>query len=314
MFKKIRTVFCGTPHFAIASLSALVDSQQFEVVGVVSQPDRPSGRGKKIQPSPVKEFALSRGLKVFTPESAKDLTFQQELKDLQATLCVVVAYGQILNKSFLNLFPKRCVNVHGSLLPRWRGAAPMQRALMSGDLETGVSLQLVVPKLDAGDVIAEKKIKLSDEINAIELHDQLSALGGELLKSDLVGFLEGKIVPQKQDESKVTHAAKISNEEAMINWSLSAKDIHNLVRGIAAGPVSTAKLRGKMIKIHKTKWSQTPSAQKPGTVCEINKETFKVSCGALTLEILELQPESKPKMPVKSFLQGYQLKIGECFE
>lgn len=313
MSKVFKVLFCGTPEFAVPTLKKISLSKNYKLVGIVTQPDRPAGRGKKLQASPVKLEALNLGVPVFNPESAKDLNFLNEIEKLKADVCIVIAYGQILSRNFLKIFPQKCVNIHGSLLPRWRGAAPIQRAIMAGDKETGVSLQIVVSKLDAGDLIAEKKINLTLDDDAISVYSKLSFLGSEFIDQELYNYLIGKTTPIPQDESLVTHAAKISNEEARINWSENARDLHNKVRGISAGPIATTSFQGKILKIHKTKILEQKT-NIPGTICEIKKTSFAISCGQDAIEILEIQPESKPKMSAEAFLLGHKLKIGDKFE
>ena len=313
-----RVVFCGTPPFAVPALQALFDSPQFTVVKVLSQPDRPAGRGKKLKASAVKTFALENNLDVITPKTCKDPELWQTIKKLNADLAVVVAFGQILPQDFLDLFPKGCVNIHGSLLPRWRGAAPIQRAIMAGDAETGVSLQKMVFKLDAGDVIGERKIPLDtklgpedEELGSKELFASLSQLGAEMMGQELVEYLEGRVTPQPQDESLVTHAKKISKDEAELNWQLSATEVHNKVRGLnAGGPYALTKFRDKQLKVHRT----IPVGGVKGSAGEvfaIEQNSFKVYCGDGAVELLIVQPESKSKMSAGDFARGFQLQEGE---
>ena len=305
-------VFCGTPDFAVPSLLKLIEDSDFIVKKVLSQPDRPAGRGKKLKPSPVKQCALENGIEVLTPEKVS--LAMDELKNLQADLSVVVAYGQILPQSFLDLFPLGSVNIHSSLLPRWRGAAPMQRAIMEGDSKTGVSLQKIVQKLDAGDIIGERVIDLPLEMGAAELYTVLSDLGSELLVSDLKMFLKGEVKAKKQDEALVTYAHKILKEEALLDWQQSALQIHNKIRGLNMGPFAYTSFQGKQLKIHKTKPLEKKNQKNPGTIMTVCKESFEVSCGSHTLEVFEVQPESKARMKAGDFIRGYHLKEGDRFE
>ena len=197
---RVRVLFLGTPEFAVTSLQRLIDDEHFEVVAVVSQPDRPAGRKMQLKPSPVKEVALAKGLPVFTPETVNTEEFRAKILELKPESAAVVAFGQILGQKFLDLFPKGCVNVHGSLLPRWRGAAPIQRAVMAGDAETGVALQIVVRKLDAGPVLGIRRLPLSDSMNAFELHEALKGLGADLLHVEYIDYLRGNLFPIAQDE------------------------------------------------------------------------------------------------------------------
>lgn len=307
----IKVLFCGTPEFAKQQLEFLTCDKDYSVVTVVSQPDRPAGRGHKLTPSPVKAFALERGIPVLTPEKASDEDFIAALKQNQYDVCIVVAYGQILRRSFLDMFPNKCVNLHASLLPRWRGAAPIQRAIMAGDAKTGVCLQVVVPKLDAGAVIGERDMTLNIADSAITVYDKLSQLGVELLSTDLKKFLAGKIVPVPQDESFVTYAHKIEKAECEIDWSLSALAIHNHVRGLAAGPQASTQFEGRRLKILKT----MPQKDKgtPGTIVDARGERLIVGCGEGTLQLLKVQPESKKPMSAEEFMRGYSVTVGGSF-
>lgn len=307
-----RILFCGTPEFAVPTLETLSQHPELSVVHVLSQPDRPAGRGHQLQASPVKKKALELGLPVLTPQNINSPENIEFLKTLDLDAIVVVAYGQILKKSFLELCPQKCVNLHGSCLPRWRGAAPIQRAIMAGDTESGVSLQVIVQKLDAGPVIGERSIKLDSQINALELHNQLQVLGLDLFKNEFLKFLKDEITPFPQNEAEVTYAEKIQKQEAQIDWSLPAEKIHNLVRGLAMGPQATTKLSGVNYKIHQTKVQ--PSSKSPaGVVVDIQKNYFTIACGTGALEIWQLQPESKKRMGVEEFLRGFSLNKGDRF-
>jgi methionyl-tRNA formyltransferase len=306
-----RVLFCGTPEFAVPSLEAV--NKITKVVHVLSQPDRPAGRGHKLQASPVKRKALDLGLDVSTPENINAPENIEFLKTLKIDAIVVVAYGQILKQPFLDLCADRCVNLHGSCLPRWRGAAPIQRALMAGDMESGVSLQVIVKKLDAGPVIGERRIKLDAQINAVELHNQLQTLGVELFQKEFLAFLEGTLQPQAQDESLVTYAEKIQKSEALIDWSWSAENIHNLVRGLALGPSAMTTFQGQFYKIHKTRVAKSSSISTPGTVTSVKADHFTVACGSGSVEIWQIQPESKKRLSSEEFLRGFSLTLGGTF-
>lgn len=308
-----RLLFCGTPEFAVPTLEALADIPQFKVVHVLSQPDRPAGRGHKLQASPVKQKAMELGLAVSTPENINAADNIETLQKLQLDAIVVVAYGQILKQPFLDLCPQKCVNLHGSCLPRWRGAAPIQRALMAGDRESGVSLQVIVKKLDAGPVIGERRLLLDEKINAMELHNQLQSLGVELFRKEFLSFLEASIVPKPQDESLVTYAEKIQKSEAVIDWSHSADHIHNKIRGLAMGPNATTTLRGQSFKIHQSIKSENTHSAKPGTVIAVHKDHFVVACGQHSLQIWQIQPESKKRVSTEEFLRGFALNKGDVF-
>ncbi|HVK60693.1 MAG TPA: methionyl-tRNA formyltransferase [Bdellovibrionales bacterium] len=309
---KVRILFLGTPDFAAESLRRLIEDDHFEIVGVVSQPDRPAGRKMQLKASPVKELALAHGLRVMTPETVNTDEFRAEIKALGAEGAAVVAFGQILGQKFLDLFPKKAVNVHGSILPRWRGAAPIQRAVMAGDAETGVTLQIIVRKLDAGPVLGERRMALPEDMNAMELHDRLKVLGADLLHVEFMDYLRGNLHAVEQDESQVTHAAKIEKSETQIDWTKSASEVHNRVRGLQMGPYAWANLFSQNLKIHKTRVSSKSMSGSPGdhSVIDENGTTFiRVVCGSGAVDILELQPESRARMAVADFVRG--LRAGE---
>lgn len=306
---KVRVCFLGTPAFAVTCLDALLDDDHFEVIGVVSQPDRPSGRKLQLTPSPVKARALEKGLPVLTPESLKaDPLAVAEIRKWNAEVGVVVAFGQILTEDFMNGFVLGCVNVHASLLPRWRGAAPIQRAIEAGDRETGVALQKMVKRLDAGAVIGERRIELDQEINSLELHDKLAVLGADLLRVELMDYVRGNLAPIPQNEALVTVAKKIDKKESEIDWSRPARTIHDRVRALAWGPGSFTMDEGKRLKIHRTRVTSGSGA--PGTVLDVRGESFVVATGEGALEILEVQPESRSKVGVAEFLKGRALAKG----
>lgn len=315
---KVRIVFLGTPGFAAASLRRLIADDHYEIVAVVSQPDRPAGRKMQLKASPVKELALSHGLKVFTPETVNTEEFRQEISSLGAETAAVVAFGQILGQKFLDLFPKGCVNVHASVLPRWRGAAPIQRAIMAGDLESGVALQIVVKKLDAGPLLGIRRLEIGDEMNAIQLHDKLKELGADLLHVEYMDYLRGHLIPQAQDEALVTIAPKIDKKESRIDWSKSARDVHNLVRGLAMGPLPYGVRDGQMLKIFDTRVIDDGAPNgAPGSfraVKDGDQMRLEVNCGRGVLSVGEVQPESRSRMSVADYLRGHPADGGGVFE
>lgn len=312
---RFRVCFLGTPHFAELHLRALLRHPEFEVVGVVTQPDRPAGRKMQMTPSAVKTAALENHLPVLTPENLKkEILVAEEIKKWNSDVAVVVAFGQILSQEFLDSFKFGAVNIHGSLLPKWRGAAPIQRSLAAGDKVSGVSLQKMVRKLDAGPIIGERKILLDDEINATEVYDVLAVKGCELLSEDLPKYLKNEISPVPQDESLVTFAAKIEKSESYVDWKESAEKIHNKIRGFSMGPGTYTDFQGKRLKIHKSKVVAGTSQFSAGFISELTAETLVIQCGENSLSLLEVQPESKSKQTVKDFLKSQQLKKGEKFE
>lgn len=309
---KVRVCFLGTPEFAVSSLRALLEDEHFEVVGVVTQPDRPAGRKLQLTPSPVKVLALAHGLKVLAPESLKaNPLILDEIKSWGAEVGVVVAYGQILTQSFLDSFRFGCVNVHGSLLPRWRGAAPIQRAIEAGDTETGVTLQKMVRQLDAGDIIGVRKVEISQDMDALELHDILARLGADLLRVELMDYVRGNLAPVPQDESQVTIAKKINKQESLIDWTASAKSIEGKVRGFVYGPGTYTILQGKKLKLHQVVAENIVSTQAPGTVTSVDEDRFTIATGQGVIRIFEVQPESRTRMKVQDFLKGHALKVGD---
>lgn len=309
---KVRVCFLGTPEFAVTSLKALLDDEHFEVVGVVTQPDRPAGRKLQLTPSPVKTLALSHGLKVVSPESLrKEPDAVAEIRSWGAEVGIVVAFGQILTEDFMNSFRFGCVNVHGSILPKWRGAAPIQRSIEAGDMETGVTLQRMVKKLDAGDIIGIRRVKLDDKIDAMQLHDQLAVLGADLLRVELMDYVRGNIGPIPQDESQVTIAPKIDKAECQIDWSKSAKSISGKMRGFVYGPGVYTLLQGKKLKLHKAMVLAETAKAEPGSIVRIEDDAITIACGEGTLKLLEVQPESRTRMKVQDFLKGHDLKTGD---
>ncbi len=326
---KIRILFMGTPDFARTALQAMLADEHFEIAAVVTQPDRPAGRKMQLTGSPVKKLALERGLKVLTPETVNTEIFRQEIANLAVESAVVVAFGQLLGDAFLALFPKGAVNVHGSLLPKWRGAAPIQRALMAGDSETGVALQIVVKKLDAGPVLGVRKILLQQTDTAAEVYPRLASLGCELLATEYMDFLRGNLTPVPQDEASVSLAAKIKKSEAAIDWNKPASQIVNLVRGLALGPVPHARRAdGASFKVHRAVCRnidgqngspgsiKTGSSQKPsGTVLAAAETGIDVMAGdGKIVTLLEVQPESRARISMKDYLHGYSIQAGEVLQ
>lgn len=311
---KIRVCFMGTPQFAVTCLQSLLDGTEFEVVGVVTQPDRPAGRKLQLTPSAVKLLAMEKKLPIVTPDSLKtESEHWQVIRSWNADVAVVVAFGQILTENFMSIFPHGCVNVHASLLPKWRGAAPIQRSIEAGDQVTGVALQKMVKKLDAGDVIGVRQCEIGKNQNALELHDVLAKLGAETLTTDLITYVRGQAKLTVQDETQVTYAKKIENSEALIDWNLSAKLIHQKVRAFVLGPGTYTLLQQKKIKIHRCEVVDQKTNHRPGVIEQMNPDSLDIACGEQVLRIFELQPESRQRMFVADFLKGHQLKKGDSF-
>lgn len=300
---RVRTLFLGTPEFARICLESLVKDPHFEVIAVVTQPDRPKGRDLKLQPSPVKQWALQQGLRVLTPEKVNTAETLSLLQQLKVEVAVVVAFGQILSNSFLDLFPFGAVNIHGSLLPQWRGAAPIQRGIQAGDTEGGVTLQKIVKELDAGDIIGIRKITLPLELSALEAHDQLAQLSCGLLEVELMDYIRGNLIPRPQNHAQATYAPKILKPETEINWQLPAITIHNQIRAFTMGPGSWTTWQDKRIKL----WKTYPHSQitllitNPfGRVFE-DQERIMVQTSEGVLQLIELQVEGKKRMLAKDW-------------
>lgn len=312
---KVRILFMGTPDFARTALEAMLKDEHFEISAVVTQPDRPAGRKMQLTPSPVKTLALESGLTVFAPETVNTEAFREEVQRLRVESAVVVAFGQLLGDEFLALFPRGAVNVHGSLLPKWRGAAPIQRSLMAGDSETGVALQIVVKKLDAGPVLGVRRLKLTDENKAADVYPALAKLGCELLAVEYMDYLRGHLTPIEQDESGVTIAKKIKKSEAAVDWKKSAREILNLTRGLALGPIPHARRRdGASFKVHTVEVVDEDRSGTAGHVEAVSDSGIEVQCGRGVLKLLELQPESRARQSVKDYLRGYPMKVGEILQ
>lgn len=299
-------VFMGTPDFAVPTLESLCKSEH-NVLAVFTQPDKPVGRKQIMTPPDVKVCAEKYDLKVFQPTTLKDDNSYKELKELDPDVIVVVAYGKILPKNILDLPKYGCINVHGSLLPKYRGAAPIQQAVLNGDNVTGVTTMYMGEGLDTGDILLTKETEIGENETSAELFDRLAVMGADLLIKTLSKL--DRITPQKQDESKATYTSKITKELCPIDWSLKNTEIHNKVRGLQTWPVAVSKLNGKDIKIHSTLLCD--KGGEAGTV--ISTDPLTVACGEGSLIIKELQLSGKKRMDSKSFLLGHPLKIGEKF-
>ncbi len=309
---KVRVVFLGTPDFAVGPLKSMASDEHYHIVEVITQPDRPSGRKMQIQPTPVKEAALELGLKVVNTESVNTPEFIDHLKTLKADVAVVIAFGQIVSQEFLSLFPYGAVNIHGSLLPRWRGAAPIQRAIEAGDIETGVALQIVVKALDAGPVLGVRKIPLAEEDTASRVYEKLKVLSSELLEIELMDYIRGNLTGEKQDESEVTIAKKLKKEEGQISWAEPSQTIVNKVRAFDMWPGTWTHWDGKKLKIIKAKSTGIANAPADaGKVIEVESDSFCVGTSDQLVRVLEVQLEGKAKMAVEDFLRGHQIKKGE---
>ena len=307
----MKILFMGTPDFAIPSLRELVDAGE-EVVGVVTQPDKPRGRGYEFQPTPVKAFALSRGLEVYQPDTLRSEAFIELLEKLSPELIAVTAYGKILPESVLN-FPKYgCINVHGSILPEYRGAAPMQRAIIDGKSETGVTIMYMEKGLDTGDMLLVEKCPINDSDNFEDIHDRLSEIGAKALVRVVEDIKAGRTERVKQDDALATYAAKIEKSDCAIDFSRSAKEVHDLIRGLSPIPLSfTRTPDGKLLKILESRVSDNEKVLgKAGEVISVGDDIC-VACGKGVVSILRVLPEGKGRMSAADFVRGRKVKAGD---
>ena len=310
---QLRIIFMGTAELACASLEALTRQPDFAVVAVVTQPDRPKGRDLKLQPSPVKEVALSAQLPVLQPERARNETFVQELRSLQPDLIVVAAYGQILPQAILDLPRFGCLNVHTSLLPKYRGAAPIQWAILEGEPETGVTIMKMDAGLDTGDILTQQQTPINPEDNSQILHDRLAQIGAALLVQTIRDYVAGKITPRPQPAQGATHARKITKEDGHLDWTKPARTLWNRIRAFMPWPGAFTHLpsqpRPHLLKI----WQAEVADQsgQPGQILHADKTGIVVACGEKALRILNLQREGGRRMTAQEFLAGHPLKPGD---
>lgn len=305
----MRIVFMGTPDFAVPSLKALVEAGH-EIRGVFTQPDKPKNRGMKLQTTPVKEYALSVGLPVFQPAKLRDGEALGILKGLEPELIAVAAYGKILPVDILELPRLGCVNVHSSLLPRYRGAAPINWAILNGEDETGVTIMVMAEGMDTGDILAQRATPIRIDENAAQLFDRLAQMGAELLVETVAGIEAGTVKAVPQDESGASHAPMLSRELSPMDWNRTARQLHDQVRGLYPWPAATAVVDGVRCKILRTVLAEDAGGQAPGTVIQADKKGLRVACGSGTLEILELQPDGKKAMAASAFLMGHPIRTG----
>ncbi|MEI6066385.1 MAG: methionyl-tRNA formyltransferase [Methylococcaceae bacterium] len=301
----MKIIFAGTPDFAVPSLQMLLDSK-YEVCAVYTQPDRPAGRGRQLHISPVKELALSYSIPVFQPLTLKADEDLQVLKSYNADLIVVVAYGMILTQAALAVPKLGCINVHGSLLPRWRGAAPIQRALMAGDEKTGVTLMQIVRKLDAGDMLHKEEYVIDANDTASDLHDKLAALGATGLSKVLAAMEIAPIPPEPQDENLVTYAEKLTKTEAVIDWNQPASILALKVRGLNAWPVAQTLYQGKVLRIWKAEAIAGDTDLEPGIVSSFNKH-IEVATGKGLLRLHEVQLPGGKRLSAQAFLNAHDV-------
>ena len=310
----MRILFMGTSEFAVPALKALI-SHKFELIGLVTQPDRPSGRGKRLSPPPVKIIAAEHNIPIYQPEKVRKPDFVKILKRLTPDVIVVAAFGQLLPQSVLDIPPCGTINLHPSLLPKYRGAAPIQWALMNGEAETGVTLMLLDAGEDTGDIISADRVPIRDEDTAFTLTEQLAQLGANQLVrclSDMPNEGPPSAIPQNHAEA--THAPRLTKETGYIDWNQPAATIHNLVRGTAIWPGAYTFFREELrLKVIRCQPLPRTSAAQPGTLEIVDRQELIVATGAGTLQLLEIQPATKKVMEASDFINGYQLQTGEQF-
>ena len=306
----MRIVFMGTPDIAATCLSQILDDG-FTVVGVYTQPDRPKNRGMKMTFSPVKEVALRHGIPVFQPENFREDETVETLRQLKPDVVAVVAYGRILPQRVLDIPQMGCINIHASLLPKYRGSAPYQWAVLNGEKETGVSAMYLCREMDAGDVIDAVKTPIGPDETAGQLLDRLAELGAELLSKTLARMRSGPVPAVAQDETRVTYAPMLDKGICPIDWKKTARQIHDHVRGLNPWPVATTELKGTTFKIYETVVIEGSTGKEPGTLIGVTKKGLQVACGEGTIEIRTLQAPGGKRMSAPDYFRGHPLGEGE---
>ena len=309
----MRIVFMGTPDFSVAPLKALIEGGH-EILAVVTQPDKPRGRGKAVQMTPVKEEALSRGIPVYQPVKVRDPEFIQVIKDLAPDVIVVVAFGQIIPQAILDLPPYGCINIHASLLPKYRGAAPIQWAVIDGEKETGVTTMFMNEGLDTGDMLEKEVVPLDPKETGGSLHDKLSAVGGRLILSTLKGLEDGTLKGTPQTDEGSCYAKMLKKSLGDIDWTMGGAAIERLIRGLNPWPSAYTSLHGKTLKIWDADVTDREYGVEPGTVAEVSKDQLIIQTGKGSLSVRSLQLEGKKRMDIQDFLRGYSLEKGTVLE
>jgi methionyl-tRNA formyltransferase len=306
----LRIVYFGTPEFAVPTLRALIESRH-PVVALVSQPDRPRGRGHRLSPTPTKELAMAHGIPVLQPERLRDDAFLSSLAATRPDLGVVAAYGKLLPDQLLAIPPLGMINVHASLLPRWRGAAPVHRAVIAGDPQTGITIMRVVKELDAGPMLATKRRPIDPDETSEDVERDLGRLGADLLLDVVEEIAARTATETPQDDSQATYAPKITKAEGAIEWSLPAERIHNLVRGLQPWPLVSARIGGARVLLHRTALTSAASPDKPGTIVRAEADRFEIVAGdGGVLRLLAVQPEGRRAMTAREFLAGRHIVPG----
>ena len=307
----IRIVYMGTPDFAVEPLEAIIKAG-YEVAAVVTQPDKQKGRGKEVKMTPVKVCALRHGIPVFQPVKIKEPEAVAELEKYQADLFVVAAFGQLLSEEILNMPEYGCINIHASLLPAYRGAAPIQWAVLNGEKESGVTIMQMDKGLDTGDMLLKRSVELSPKETGDSLHDKLMHLGAELIVEALSKLEKGELVPEKQKDELSSYAKKLTKAMGQIDWSKDAVSLERWIRGLNSWPSAYTFFGGKTLKIWEAQVTEENGAQKaePGQVVSVSRESFTVACGQGEQQILSLQLEGKKRVSTREFLLGYQVEPG----
>ncbi|MBU0730041.1 MAG: methionyl-tRNA formyltransferase [Proteobacteria bacterium] len=307
-----RIIFMGTPDLAVASLQSLITNKE-NIVAVITQPDRPKGRGRHLAPPPVKVLAEDAGIPVLQPEKIKTEAFLNEIRALAPDMIIVAAYGRILPEALLSLPPLGTINVHGSLLPKYRGAAPIQWAVLNGEKETGVTIMQMDAGMDTGDILLPARIPIEAEDTSGTLFEKLALLGGKTLVRALEGMRKGEIRPMKQDDSQSTLAPPLTKEQARIDWQQSAWKISCQIRGLDPWPKAYTELSGGRVRLFSPTVQSQQVHEKPGTICAADKEGLLVATGDGYLLAREVQRDGSNRMPVEAFLQGQKIDVGACF-
>ena len=314
----MKIVFMGTPDFAVGALQALIEAGH-QVAAVVTQPDKPKGRGKELQMTPVKTCAIAHDIPVFQPVKIKDPEAVEVLRGYQADIFVVAAFGQILSEEILAMPKYGCVNIHASLLPKYRGAGPIQWAIIDGEKKTGITIMQMEKGLDTGDMLFQTEVEIEAKETADTLHDKLAAAGARLIVEALPKIEAGQVTPRKQNDEESCYAKMLTKSMGRIDWSMEADKLDCLIRGLISWPGAATILRGKTLKI----WEEEPAdaasfaaqteSKEPGVVLAVEKDAFYVQTGSGALKVTAVQPEGKRRMAVKDFLLGYPIKAGEMF-
>lgn len=305
----MKIVYMGTPDFAVAPLEAILKAGH-QVTAVVTQPDKQKGRGKEVQMTPVKECALKHNIPVFQPVKIKEKEAVARLREYPADIFVIAAFGQILSEEILQMPPFGCVNIHASLLPAYRGAAPIQWAVINGEKEAGVTIMQMEKGLDTGDMLLKKVVAIDPKETGESLHDKLMKAGAELIVEALPLMEAGELTPEKQDDSKSSYAPRLNKEMGRIDWTKEAEELERLVRGLNSWPSAYTSYRGKTLKIWEADVIKEQSGTRPGEIRQVGKDFLDVVCGKDSLRIYSLQLEGKKRMAVKDFLLGYEMSPG----